>query len=240
MTLLFPFLASADVRSIVVSTSAEKAMEPDLLRMSVEIWSRTPTAQRTQILAADEGKRIYAILDQYKIRKEDIQTEGFSFSPETTWDNSRNESRVTGFRSSQTLRVTLRKTEVGGKLIDALTVAEKNSAGGSAGGPKSEVGTNISDLRWDSTKRVETTDLAMGDAVRSARKRADEIAKAAGVKVKNVYRISYGTPSYDQPSPRPMMKAAFADGAAASGTPTNLSGGEVKVSASVTAEFEIH
>ena len=52
MTLLFPLLASADVRSIVVSTQAEKSMEPDLLRLSVEVWSRTPTAQRTQTLAA--------------------------------------------------------------------------------------------------------------------------------------------------------------------------------------------
>ena len=176
-------------------------------------------------------------MDQYKIRKEDIQTEGYSFAPEATWDNSRNESRITGFRSSQTLRVTLRRTESGGKLVDALTVAEKNSVAG--GGPKAEVGTNISDLRWDSTRRSETTDLAIGDAVRAARKKADEIAKAAGVRVKNVHRISYGNPTYDQPAPRPMMKSAFAEGAS-SGAPTTLSGGEVKVSASVTAEYEIN
>lgn len=236
MTLLFPLLASADVRSIMVTTQSEKSMEPDLLRMNVEIWSRTPTAQRTQTLAADETKRIMAILDQYKIRKEDLQTESFSFAPETTWDNSRNESRIVGFRSSQTLRITLRKTESGGKLIDALMIAEKNSAAG--GGPKSEVGTNISDLRWDSTKRVETTDLAMADAVRAARKRADEIAKAAGVRVKNVYKIAYATPGAES-VPRPMMMTKSA-GIADSSSQTTLSGGEVKVSASVTAEFEIN
>lgn len=224
--------AFADPRMIEVSTFAERAVDPDLLRMNVEVWSKSATASRAQSLAAEEMKRVQAALDQFKIRKEDMQTIAFSFGPEYVWDNSRGQNRLTGFRSTQTLQVILRKTEQGGKFVDALTQSEK---GGS--GPNAEAGATVNSIQWDSSKRDDSATAALADAVKSARRKADELAKAAGVRIRGVYRISHAVEAAEPP--RPMFAQASKMMEASAGPATSLTEGQVKVRVNVGVAYEI-
>lgn len=227
---MFGMGAQADTRLISVSGMAEKSVSPDLISFSLEIWARSAAAQRTQALAADETKRVMKILENYKIAKEDIQTESFQFGPDYVWDQPTNQNKLNGFSSNQVLRVLLRKTSEAGRLIDAMTIAEKGDAG-----PRREFGTNVSRIQWDSTARkaVEAEVLTM--AVKEARGKADTMAKAAGVKIKNVHRLAHQAAI--EPGPRPMMaKMALA---AADSASTELAGGEIKIQVTVSADYEI-
>lgn len=225
--------AHADVPPalIEVTATAEKSVDPDMVSMNVEVWSKAATANRTQSLAAEKQKAALAVIEQFKIKKEDVQTVSYDFGPEYTWDAPRNQNRLMGFRSTQTLRVTLRKLDQAGKLIDALTESEKGGAS-----PKAESGVNVNSIQWDSSKKddVETTGLA--DAVKAARRKADEIAKAAGVRIKGVYRLSHASASAPI-APRAFMAKNMMAEAAGGGAV--LSQGQVKVQITVGAEYEI-
>lgn len=225
--------ASADEPKVIaVSATAEKALDPDLMHLNVEVWSKSATGQRAQSLAAEETKRILAIIDQYKIRKEDVQTQSYNFGPEYTWDNARNQNRLTGFRSTQIFRVTLRKVDQAGKFIDALTVAEKGG-----GSPRAEAGANVNNLQWDSSKKSEAEAETISEAVKGARKKAEDMAKAAGVKIKGVQTLSHFANQGE--GPRPMLKRGMMMDASASVAGTAVAEGQVKVVVTVNAEYEI-
>lgn len=228
-TLLALSSSFATAKTIEVTVTAEKAVEPDIIAMNAEVWSKAATAQRAQALAADKMKEVTAALDQFKIKKEDVQTLFFTFGPEYVWEGQRN--RLVGFASTQTLRITLRRTDQSGKMIDSLTLAAK---GGSS--PKAESGVNVNSIQWDSSKRDEIETAALADGIKLAREKADQMAKAAGVRITGVRRLSHGAPTGEMsPLPRRFGKAEVAMAVAE----TSMAAGQVTVKVQVTAEYEI-
>ncbi|MEK2690375.1 SIMPL domain-containing protein [Bdellovibrio sp. GT3] len=225
---LWGVMAQGADRMIVVSGTSEKGLDPNMVSMTVEIWSKAQTAKQAQTLAANQFKDVKKVFDEYKIKKEDIQTDNYALNPEYVYDQKNRANKMVGFRVVQTLLVTLRKVDDAGKFLDAL-VTEKATT---------DAGVNVNSINWDSDKRDQMETAALADAVRAAKVKAEEIAKAAGVKIKGVSRISHGSQSHQPPMPVMRnfgMKAAMADSA-----PTELSAGQIKVRVEVTAEYEIN
>lgn len=223
-----------DRRLIEVSAIAERGIDPDLLEMNVEVWSKAATANQAQSLGGLELKKVQTIFDRFKLDKKDIQTESFNFGPEYVWDQKTNQNRLAGFRSTQTLHVTLRKTEEAGKFLDALTAGAQ-----SADEKRAMSGVNVNSIQWDSSKRSETEIAGLADAVKIARKRADELAKAAGVKIAGVYNLSHSAGVERVEAPQFAKAASRLSVAADAGGGTELSGGQIKVRVSVGAQFMI-
>ncbi|UOF01413.1 SIMPL domain-containing protein [Bdellovibrio reynosensis] len=218
--------AQAEDRFIVVNGVAEKSLDPNMVTMTVEVWSKAVTAKQAQQMAAQQFKLIKKSFEDFKIRKEDIQTENYSLNPEMVWDDKSRTNKMTGFRVSQALSVTVRKIEDTGNFIDSL-VADKGTK---------DAGVNINNIFWDSDKRQEAETLALADAVQAAKTKAQEIAKAAGVKIKGVSKISHSTAPVQPIQPfRGMMKASYD----AASTSTEMSAGQIKVKVEVTSEYEI-
>lgn len=220
--------AHADEHVIAVSGSAEKSLEPNMITMSVEIWSKAKTAKQAQQLAANQYRQLKKTLDDYKIKKEDIQTDNYSLNPEYVYDAKAQQNKMVGFRVVNSLLVTFRKVDEAGNFFDSL-ITDKTP---------SEAGVNVNNINWDSDQRSKAEVSALGDAVRAAKVKAEEIAKAAGVKLKTVARVSHGVTSLRPPMPVTRnfaLKAAMADSA-----PTELAPGQIKVRVEVTAEYEIN
>ncbi|WP_413577819.1 SIMPL domain-containing protein [Bdellovibrio sp. HCB290] len=220
-------MAQGAERMIVVSGSSEKGLDPNMVSMTVEIWSKAQTAKQAQTLAANQFKDVKKVFEEFKIKKEDIQTDNYSLNPEYVYDQKAQANKMVGFRVVQSLMVTLHKVDDAGRFLDAL-VTEKQTK---------ESGVNVNSINWDSDKRQQAETAALADAVRAAKVKAEEIAKAAGVKIKGVSRISHGTHT-GQP-PIPVMRN-FAMKAMADSAPTELSAGQIKVRVEVTAEYEIN
>lgn len=221
-------LAHADERLIIVGGSAEKSLDPNMVSMNVEVWSKASTAKQAQQLAANQFKQIKKTFDEFKIKKEDIQTDNYALNPEYIYDQKTQQNKMVGFRVVQTLVVTIRKVEDAGSFLDSLVTEKKGT----------DSGVNVNNISWDSDQRSKVETSALADAVHSAKAKAEEIAKAAGVKIKGVARISHGASSVRPPIPvmrNFAMKAALADSA-----PTELSAGQIKVRVDVTAEYEIN
>lgn len=225
---LWATMAHGSDRLIVVSGTSEKGLDPNMVSMTVEVWSKAPTAKQAQQAAANQFKQVKKVFDDFKIKKEDIQTDNYSLNPEYVYDQKTQTNKMVGFRVMQSLVVTLRKVDDAGNFLDAL-VADKKAT---------DAGVNVNSINWDSDKRSATEVAALGDAVRNTKLKAEEIAKAAGVKVKGVSRISHGAQTFQPPIP--MMRNFGMKAAAMDSAPTELSAGQIKVRVEVTAEYEIN
>ncbi len=231
--LVFSFAMSAtsfaEERFIVVSSFSEKTAEPNLVSLNIEVWSKGTSAKQTQSLNATEFQKVKKTLDAFKIKKEDIQTENYSLNPEYIYDQKTQQNKMVGFQALQTLRVTLKKTEELGALLDSVVMsATKNSSG-----------VNVNSIQWDTDKRQQLELAALGDAVKNGRLKADELAKAANVKIKGVSMLSHGVAASNSPMPirSGMMKAMAYD--AGGGANTEIMAGQVKVRVEVTAQYDI-
>lgn len=214
----------AEERLIVVNGVSEKSLDPNMVQLEIAVWSKASTAKQAQTLAALAYKQVRKSFDDFKIKKEDIQTTGYSLSPNYEYDNKTQRNRLNGYQVTQSLSVILRKIEDTGNFLDSL-IAKKEGH---------ESGVNVNSINWDSDKREQFVTAALGDAVRAAKAKAEEIARAAGVKIKKVAKISHTTA---ESGPRPLGVTFKA--MAAEAQSTEVSAGQVQVRVEVSAEYEI-
>ncbi|KYG61796.1 SIMPL domain-containing protein [Bdellovibrio bacteriovorus] len=210
---------------IVVNGVAERGLDPNLVNISISVWAKAPAAKQAQQMAASQFKNVKKVFEDFKIKKEDIQTDNYSLNPEYEYDQKTQQNKMTGFRVTQSLQVTLRKIDDAGNFLDAIVSDKKTQTSG----------VNVSSLTWDSDKRMQVETAALGDAVRAAKVKAEEIAKAAGVKIKAVGKI---TSNQSQSPPQPFY-ATF-NKAIAEAASTDVASGQIKVRVEVTAEYEIN
>lgn len=150
--------------------------------------------------AASRGAEgVIAALRHIGIPERDIATVDISLGPVY---RSRRESdgttlpEVSGYRASNTLRVTVRDLDKLGQAIGAAT-----SAGGNT----------VSSISFETSSRDEAMDEARRLAVEDARRRAGTLADAAGAKLGPILSMSEMSSG---PSPRYRMEAAMAADAA--------------------------
>lgn len=225
-TFLLSSWSMAEDRFIQVNGVAEASLDPNIIVMTVEVWSKAATAKQAQQLAAQEYKLVKKSFDEFKVKKEDIQTNNYSLNPEYVWEQKSNQNRMVGFQVLQSLNVTLRNVDSAGAFLDSLVSAKKNS----------ESGVNVNSIRWDSDKRSQAEVAVLGEAVKVAKVKAEELAKAAGVKIKSLSKIQHS--SSPQGPPIPIMRALGKMAMTAEAAPTELAGGQIKVRVEVMAEYE--
>ena len=219
--------AQTDRHLIFVNGVAEKTVEPNMVVVRLESWARASSAVKAQEQQAKQFTQVKAALEKFKIKKEDIQTEGYSVNPEYTYDQKTQTNRITGYRVSHTVSAIYRKTDDAGTFLDALITSKSDSSG-----------VSVQSVSWDYDKKAVVESATLADAVKNARAKAEELAKAAGVSIKAVHKIQHT--SYAPPVAQPMYEKAMmrmsADGA---GPSTELSSGQIKVRVEVQMEFEI-
>ncbi len=223
-----PAGAAPEAHSIIVSGFSEKMIEPNLLSFQIEVWSEAETAKVAQQKTASEFQRVKGVLEKFKIKKEDMGSVGYAVNPTSIYDQKEQQNKITGYRVSQTLAVTLRKTSDAGTLLDGLSSDKKDTKNG----------VNINNIQWDSDQKTAAENAGLQEAVKEARRRAEEIAKAAGVKIKSVAHISFTDNMITPPRPRRgvFMKAMVSSDAAPT---TEVTPGEIKIRVEVQGEFEI-
>jgi uncharacterized protein YggE len=231
--LLLSFAAQAEnqMHVIAVNGIAETTIDPNMVNLQIESWVKAKTSQAAQETQAAQYKKVLSVVDKYHIKKEDQKSEGFSVYPEYTYDEKARRSRITGYRVSHVIQLTFRKIEDVGKLLDDLIAA---------GQEDTNAGVSVQSVSWDSDKKGSTESSIIAEAVRNARADAEDLAKAAGVKIKAVHRISHS--SSEAPimmEAVPMAKKAMSFSGAAAAPSTELTPGKIKIRADVQMEFEI-
>lgn len=223
------FSMAAEPQMISVNGVAERSIEPNMVILNLEIFGKALQAKQAQELQAKEYSRVKAIVEKHKIKKEDFSTENYSLNPEYTYDQKTQTNKVTGYRAQHQIKLTIRKSDSAGEMIDALTSTAKVDSSG----------VTVQTISWDSDQRQQAESQAMVDAVKVAQQKAETLAKAAGVKMKGIRLISHFSGTDGVVRPMQELRAMKSMAADYSGS-TNVSGGQIKVRTEVQMQFDIN
>ncbi len=173
---------------------------------------------------SQSNTKMAAVIDRIKsfgVADRDIQTSNYNLTPITTQPKSPDASGVptiTGYRVTNQVRVTVRKIDDLGKILDAAVGAGANSIYG--------VSFAVDDL-------TPYQQQARAAAVKDAQDRAAQLAKSANIQVGSVIAITEGS---IQSSPVAPSAARFS---LASGADVPVQTGESQISVDVTVRFAI-
>ena len=219
---LAPAFADTPVAQLTASGEAAIGAVPDIAVVTLGVTTRAETARA----ALDENStRLAATLESLKgakIADRDIATAGFSIYPvyedrpvrsDGTVDPS--PAKIVGYQVSNEVRVTIRDIAASGAILDAVVTAGANQ---------------VSGIAFDLSDRDTPADQALAAAVADARRKAEIMAKAAGVKLVRILSVQAGS------NPAPV--AYRADMAAFKAVPVMPGESQITANATVTWEIE--
>lgn len=217
--------AAANVQKGLITVSGEGKLQaaPDVAYIQLGIETRAATAKEAQSKNATKFAALKKVLyETHKLAAKDVQSTGFSVQPDYQYNNKDGTSKIVGYISTHSIRITTRDLEGTGKLLDDLSAAGANRVDG---------------IQFDTEKGDQYELQALGKAMENAKAKAEALAKAAGRQVKGVVNISESNVS----SPIPyygnynLAKNEAADTAA----PTSIQSGEISLSSNVTVVYEM-
>lgn len=208
-----------DLRSVTVSGSSQIKAEPDMATVRLGVEERRPELEDARSAVNGVVSRFLKLTEDMGIPDERVSTAAAFINPDYEWHPQTRERKLLGYVVSRQLVVDLRDLDQLGPLIEAAL----------------EVGVNqVSPPEFSTSRRDEIEKRALAEAAVDARGRAAIVADALGMALGPVRDIqAHGRP---QPVFRgaARMEVAAADAGAQTYQP-----GEIIISASVTAAFDL-
>lgn len=215
-------LIATTVPKITVTATGELHVEPD----EVEILVGVVTNGTTALKAAEENARVSINVQEAAnlagITPDNMQTEDYSVNPEYSYPTAGSNApgRITGYKVSNTVRITEPDISMLGTVLDGVTKAGSNT---------------ISSIEFTIRHMTKIEDEALRLAVLRARAKAEIIASAAGMELGNPISIQQG----ETYRPSPMRMMLMESSAPMSSAAPPISGGKQKVIVAITAVFSM-
>ncbi len=216
--------AAANRRNVNVTGQGEISVAPDRARLTLGV-----EASNAELKAAETevNRVVRAYLVEAKslgLKDEQISTAGVTINPEYVWDDKAKRQKFNGYKANRQIDLRVDDLTVIGDLILRAT----------------KVGINqVNSPVLESSKAKELTRQALVKATEDARSKAQLLADTLNVKLGTVRSIS----ANDSAPPPVMYKMAMMRAAAPMADSGNaemgFSGGEIKYSATVNAEFDL-
>ena len=168
---VFAGLASA---SINVTGNGKVIYVPDLGYVNVGVYAEGKTAAEAWEKNREKVEKIFAALQKLGLAPRDMQTSGLNVSPKYI-HREKQEPQLVGYSVSYDLRVTVRKLDQMGAILDRVVEAGANR------------NMNIS---FGCASYEKLLDDARARAVADARKKATIYATGAGARLGKVLKIS--------------------------------------------------
>lgn len=212
---------AAPSRAVSVSGEGEVSVKPDRARLSLGAEALDPDLKKAEAQVNRTVRDFLAAAKKLGAREEQVSATGVSINPEYVWPDGGRERKFTGYRVSRQVELRVENLDRLGDFMLAAT-----SAGF----------TGVSPPALESSRAPELRNQALVKAAEDARAKAKLLAETLGAKLGVVQRIAES--SINMPMPVMAMKAMRAE-AADGNAEMGLSLGEIRVRASVTAEFDL-
>ena len=214
--LLLRFGPSIPVSSVVsqkqdfftVSGEGKVTVVPDTAIVDLGITINRPTVKAAQSEANSVINAISQELKNLGIKDKDIKTSNYSVYPQY------DQTRISGYQVSTNLTITVREIDKINQVIDTATAKGANTIGGIQ-------------LTVDADKKKLLLQNARELAVKDAKTKAENLAKAAGIVLGKIVNIQE---SAGDTRPLPIMYAKAED--------TQIQPGSTDISTSVTLFYE--
>lgn len=207
-------------REITVNGNGEVQGKPDVARLLLGVQTGPqPSAKGALDSLSRRFNAIVAALKALGIKEEDIKTTNFSMNPQYDYQNQ--PAHIRGFEASEYVQVTVHDLDTIGEIIAKTTLEGVNQIGGVT-------------FEIDDPDALQTE--AQEKAIEDARKHAEQLAKALGVRLGRVKTFSVSSPN----SPIPIFaeRAVDAAGGAAPVAPP-VPVGTSEITATVTITYEL-
>ena len=198
---------------------------PDIAIVTIGVTTRGETARAALDENSTETAKVIAEIRGAGVADKDIATSGFAVSPVYEQRPPRAGGddggvielpKIAGYQVDNAVRVTIRDLAASGALLDTVVSAGANQ---------------ISGIDFDVSDPKAAADEALRLAIVDARRKAELMAAAAGVRIVRVLDVSGG-------GGMPMFSRAVAFDAAPA-APVPVMPGESRVQANATIVFEI-
>ena len=209
-----------DLTKTITTTGDTKiSVAPDLVTVSFGVETEGETASESQSANSAISNKITSTISGFGIPSSDVKTTQLSVYPLREWNPETGEQIDAGFRTVHIITVETDRTDAVGELIDAAVGAGAN---------------RVDSIRFSLQEETEETlrEELLDDAASEARGKADSIARGLGTTVLGVASASESSFGVSPVFARAEM-FAMDEGA------TQVSEGEVEVSATVSVSFEI-
>lgn len=203
---------------ISVDGTGEVLAAPDMATISLGIVTSGKNANLAQAENAQAVAAVQSALTGLGIMDKDMQTDRYIFNP--VYANGGNNTKVTGYRVTNNITVTVKRVDLVGKVIDT---ALQNGAN------------NVNGLSFDLKDPTAARKSALQKAIGDAREKAEIIAAALGVKLVGIQQVTEDVGSFSQPelvnSSLHLMKVGAADAS------TPISAGSLSLTARVHIDY---
>lgn len=207
-------------RTINVNGSSQVMVSPDIAYVSIGVHSEAEAAEAAVKANNEQSQAVMDALMAAGVDAKDIQTTNFSIYPQDKYSPT-GELLGKYYAVDNTVYVKVRDLEGLGSLLDAAVDAGANTIYG---------------ISFDLENKDAAMEQGRKEAIENARKQAEQLAGAAGVKVGEVYSIS----AYSS-APVPMayydVKAVGGAGEALASVP--VATGQLTITVDVNVVFEI-
>ena len=215
---------------IAVSGRGTVAVDPDIATLSLRVEARETTVSEARQVAAEAMESARAALTGAGVAEDDIVTRNFSIHPQTTFverDSALGrfgESIIIGYIVSNSVEVTIRDLDDVGTVIDQVSEAAGDEV-------------RINSISFGLDNPALYGDTARDLAARDAHDKAELYARILGVELGPVVFLQ--ETGGISPAPVAVAAPAFAEAGARAFVSTQISSGDVDVTASVSAVFAI-
>lgn len=211
----------APSRAVSVNGEGEIVAKPDRARLSLGADALDPDLKKAEAQVNGVVRNFLVAAKKLGARDEQLSSTGVSISPEYVWPGDGRERKFTGYRVSRQVEVRIENLD---RLGDFMLAATSSGF------------TTVNPPMLESSRASELQRTALVRAAEDARGKAKLLAETLGVKLGVVMRITES--SAGVPMPMMVMKAMRSD-AESGNAEMGLSLGEIRVRASVSAEFDL-
>jgi uncharacterized protein YggE len=205
--------------TITITAEGKVPSVPDLVTVSAGVQNEGDTAPKAQSVNSTKiNKAIEFLKKQYGIKDEDIRTQDYSIYPK--YDYIGGKSIVNGYTANQTLVVKIHDIAKVGDVLSGLTENDINQ---------------IQNVAYSFDNPDNLKEQAREMALTNAKEKAENLAKAAGVKLGKLVSFSESTNTPGGPVPYAMAQNS---GMGGGGSP-QLQPGSQDVVANVSVTYEI-
>lgn len=161
-------MADKSVRTLNVSGTGELLVKPDIAIVGLTVSTRADTAAEAVRMNAQRSQQVNERVGALAgVDKESIRTTGIRVAPVTRYDEATRRSVIEGYEAENTVAVTV-PVDLAGAVFDAGIAAGANESSGIT-----------FQLENEETARMQ----ALERAIAQARRKAEAVARAAGVKL---------------------------------------------------------
>lgn len=207
----------ASTRRLTVQANGTSKSSPDVAFITLGVTTESPRASEASQANATRSQKVMDSVKKLGIAAKDIQTTSYFVQPVYRQNDP---TQIRGYTVSNLISCTVRRIPDLGKVIDAALEAGAN---------------NFQGVSFGLDDRGDAEAAAMTDAVHSARRKADAMAKAVGLTLGEILDM-HGDLQENRPVPLAFGGEAMM---ARSAVSTPISPGELTTSATVTIVYSL-